>query len=58
MDILQHVAQFLEAHPKQVQAFDRKFLQHLNHHPATREDFLAGNEVVRWNIYRDIKYTT
>lgn len=56
MDILQHVAQFLEACPKQVKAFDRKFLQHLDHHPAMREEFLAANETKRWNIYRNIKY--
>ena len=56
VEIVKQVAHFLEACPKQVQNFDKKFLKHLMNHPAAWHDFCAGSETARWDIYREVKY--
>lgn len=45
------LATFLEAFPYQVKTWDAKAIANLSEHPQAFEEFKAGNEATKWQIY-------
>lgn len=54
--VVHELARFLEALPYQVQAWDRKVIDHLSLNSEVFTKFQQGCSGTKWNIYSRIKY--
>ncbi len=55
-NVVFELAKFLDALPYQVQAWDRKVVDHLTHNTEAFRRFQRGCHIVKWDIYSAIKY--
>lgn len=56
--ILHELAAFLDALPYQVQAWDRKVIEHLARNAEALRHFRNGSTAVKWDVYRAIRYAS
>lgn len=57
-NVVHELAKFLEALPYQVQAWDRKVINHLTQDAETFRNFQKAGAVTKWDIYSSIKYAS
>lgn len=55
-EVLTLLSKFLGAVPAQVKAWDKKVIDYLAGNTKTFQEFKAGNDTTKWNIYARIKY--
>lgn len=55
-EIVKSLANFLEALPYQVAAWDKNVVEHLTAHPEKLKAFHNGSAAMKWRIYSSIKY--
>ena len=55
-NVIHELASFLEARPYQVQAWDRKVIDHMVRNAEAFRNFQKGGAAAKWDIYSAIKY--
>lgn len=55
-EIVKSLAAYLEAIPYQIEAWDRRVIEHLAANPGKLSAFRAGTDEAKWQIYSSIKY--
>lgn len=55
-EVLTLLSSFLEAIPVQVKTWDKKVIDYLSNNAKALQEFKAGNNSTKWNIYSDIRY--